>query len=150
MALRLSAADAKRFGVKLAAPKVAKKPPTPVKSSPARWSFTLSVPMTVRSEANLRQHWAVKLRRKNEQREALVAAFIMSPVGSRPCEMPVVVTLTHIGRRMDCDNLANAFKGARDWIASAILSVDDGDPQVTWRYEQRAGKPGVELRIEKE
>jgi len=120
------------------------------KMLPSRWSFTITVPIQVRSEANCREHWAKKMRRKHEQQAELNAAFIFSPYmmdGSGT--MPVVVTLTHIGAKMDDDNLANAFKGVRDWIAATALGIDDGDSRVTWRYEQRRDNPGgVEVRIE--
>lgn len=153
MALRLSAADAKRFGVPLAKPGAK---PTPAKlcsrksanSEPSRWSFTLSVPTTVRSEANCREHWSKKVRRKHGQQAALWAAIKLSPVRMEDVLFPVVVTWVRIGAQaMDSDNLANAFKGLRDELAM-LMRIDDGSPRVTWRYEQRTGKPGVELRIE--
>lgn len=120
----------------------------PVKPAPVKWSFTLTVPMTVKSEANQRDHFAVRLRRKHQQQTALLVAFASVPILHRCCSFPVMVTMTHIGRRMDGDNLQSAWKAGRDWIAQFILGVDDGDPRVTWKYEQRAGKPGVEVRIE--
>jgi len=36
---------------------------------------------------------------------------------------------------MDSDNLAGAFKGIRDQLARE-LKVDDGDPQIEFRYKQ--------------
>ncbi len=111
------------------------------------WSITVSVPTAIVSEANTRQHWSKKERRKNEQRSAVGIAFFHTPFRT-PCPLPVAVTLTHIGQKMDDDNLANGFKGIRDYIASVLLGVDDGDSRVTWKYDQRAGRPGVEVRIE--
>ncbi len=155
MALRISASEAKRLGIsaKGTPAKLCGRKP---KLMSSRWSFTIEVPMQVRSEANCREHWAKKMRRRHEQRNALMAAFgaspwslYFAPMPLYGTPLPVVVTLTPIGRQMDSDNLANAWKGARDWIASAILGVDDGDERVTWKYEQRAGSPGgVEVRIE--
>lgn len=148
MRVRITEAELKRCGVVV--PKAKKRAAT-VQADPfvGRWSFTVSVPMVVKSEANLRQHWTAKQRRKNEQWTALLTAFVFSPWRlASALQMPLVVTMTHVGRRMDGDNLQSAFKGTRDWIAKTILAVDDGDPRVTWQYEQRPGKPGVELRIE--
>ncbi len=150
MALRLSASEARKHGI--VAPKG--KRPTPAKLCGAkpclvRWSFSVSVPTVVRSEANSREHWGKKLRRKHDQWDALSIAFRSSPQALHLVNFPVVVTWTHIGRRMDAhENLGMAFKGLTDRLAQ-MLGIDDGDPRVTWRYEQRAGKPGVELRIEK-
>ncbi len=76
--MRISTAEARRHGLLTKAKCV----PKPVAA--ARWSFTLSVPTVVKSEANLRQHWAVKMRRKNEQRAALAAARAFRPAWERP------------------------------------------------------------------
>lgn len=51
-----------------------------------------------------------------------------------------IITLTRIApRAFDDDNLAASFKALRDGVADG-LTVDDGDPRVTWRYAQRRGK----------
>lgn len=39
---------------------------------------------------------------------------------------------------MDSDNLAISQKGVRDGVAD-WLGVDDGHPDIEWRYEQRTG-----------
>ncbi len=116
----------------------------PRRRKPASKPVSVTVLTRVVSEANRREHWAVPMRRKHEQWAALAVALF----GIEHPSPPVAVTWVHIGRRMDDDNLARAFKGLRDGLATAI-GVDDGDESaVTWRYEQRTGKPGVELRIE--
>ncbi len=62
--------------------------------------------------------------------------------------MPIVVTLTRIGkRRLDDDNLAASFKYVRDQIAH-MIGTDDGSPLYTWVYKQQIGKVyGVEVEI---
>lgn len=122
------------------------------KPATVRWSFTLSVPVSVVSEANRRDHWATKLRRARQQEEAMAFALSSSPVRLAFATFPLSVTFVRIGRmgphqEQDDDNLRSAFKVLRDYIASC-LNVDDGDSRVTWKYDQRAGKPGVEVRIE--
>ena len=82
---------------------------------------------------------------KRDQRTYV--AFMLA--GKRCPPMPVVVTLTRIGKKLlDDDNLASAFKHARDQVAH-WAGVDDGSPLYTWRYEQRIGKEyGIEIEIE--
>lgn len=135
-----------------AAPAKAKRRAAPAVATAAklRWSVTLAVPCRVVSEPNRRDHWTVKRRRAEIQDTAAAKAISESPLaGWIGCRGRLVVTWTRLyaGRAMDDDNLRGAFKGLRDWLAN-WLGVDDGDPRVEWRYEQRAGTPGVELWIE--
>ena len=59
---------------------------------------------------------------------------------ARP-ELPAVITITRVApRALDSDNLAISAKSVRDGIAD-WLGVDDGDKRLTWRYEQRRGRP---------
>src|SRR5205807_1700760 len=79
------------------------------------------------------------------QREAVYVAWRGAPLcgtGYWRTYAKVVVTLTHVGRRMDSDNLAGAFKAVRDEIADNV-GTDDGSAFFEWRYEQRTGEPGV-------
>lgn len=105
---------------------------------------TFALNCQVKSEANQRGHWAVKHRRFKAQAEILAIVWRASIHGS--LLLPLRVTFTHLGRRMDSDNLAGAFKACRDQAAK-LLGVDDGDPRVEWRYEQASGK-GVLVKIE--
>ncbi len=76
-------------------------------------------------------------------------AWIFSPLlGFLSGRMSLTVTFTHIGPVMDDDNLQSAFKAIRDEIAR-LVGVDDGPGNGwTWKYEQRKGPKGVEIRIE--
>jgi hypothetical protein len=115
----------------------------------AGWSLTLTPACRVVTEANTHEHWRPRKLRFDVQRAAVIEAWALSPAARGQLErfLPLVVTLTHVGPRMDDDNLSGAFKAIRDELANRI-GIDDGDARVKWCYEQRAGKPGVEIRLE--
>jgi hypothetical protein len=111
-----------------------------------------TAPVRIESEANTRCHWAARKKRFDEQR--MVTRCAMRNCGTHPgfvIGRNATVTLTRVGpRRLDDDNLAGGFKAVRDEIAR-ILNVDDGDPRVTWRYEQERGAPkqyAIRVKIE--
>jgi hypothetical protein len=109
---------------------------------------TFYVPTKLISEANMREHWAIKNKRKKAQQRAVELVWLAERVRVAP---PVVVTLTRVGvRKLDSDNLAGSAKGVRDQIAK-LIGVDDGDERkVRWVYEQRKGIPkqyGLDVRI---
>lgn len=94
------------------------------------------IPVKIISEANQREHWALKFKRKKDQQlETLVA--IHNNISTCRVAMPCVVRLTRIGpKALDTDNLAGAFKHVQDAIARK-LGVDDGDTtKVRWEYHQ--------------
>lgn len=123
--------------------------PDPLTGSPSSWAVELVPSCRVYPEANRRDHWAVRRRRFADQSAAVRSVWSGSPAAGAGIGLmaAVTVTLTHVGRTMDTDNLAGAFKGVRDELA-ALIGVDDGDERVTWKYGQKAGKPGVVIRIE--
>lgn len=88
------------------------------------------------SEANQREHWAVKNERKNAQ-QLEVSTVLHNNLLNRKVRLPCVVKLTRIGpRALDTDNLAGAMKHVQDAIARK-LGVDDGDTEkVRWEYSQ--------------
>lgn len=111
------------------------------------------VPIKTVSEANQRGHWAKKAGRVKAQRNAVELVLRTSPSSwARAVAVlgPVSVVLTRIApRRLDDDNLASALKATRDQVA-AWLGVDDGDERVSWKCEQRTGRPkeyAVEVSI---
>lgn len=101
-----------------------------------------TLPVKLESTANLREHWAAKHRRMQRHRNAAIVI--------RRHSLPCVVELIRVApRRLDGDNLQNAFKGLRDGVADR-LGVDDADPRVEWRYGQERGEPkqyAVKVRI---
>src|SRR5688572_24365175 len=93
-------------------------------------------PIKTVSEANVREHWAVKNRRKQSQQMEMLVA-LQNNLRGRKVQLPCVVKLTRIGpQKLDGDNLQRSCKGIRDQIAKQ-LNVDDGDEEnVTWQYHQ--------------
>src|SRR5215470_11536618 len=112
--------------------------------------LAFTVDAKVLSEANTREHWGKKFKRKKEQQDALRKAWKLAiKKMPRPVAVPCVVRLIRIGpRRMDDDNLANGFKGMRDGVAHE-LGIDDGSELVRWEYAQvPIGKTMYLVRVE--
>jgi hypothetical protein len=106
--------------------------------------FTL--PITAKSTANLREHWAEKARRVKPQREAALRAVKSRLSELGPTRLVVLMTRVALSDGLDDDNLRSALKSLRDGIASA-LRVDDRSPLVRWDYAQRRGEYAVEVMI---
>lgn len=124
--------------------------PRPPKKLPAGWAVELTLPCVVLSELNQRCHWAVRRKRFDAQSTALRAVLHEAGLAAWEAPLPVRVTLTHVGPKMDAhDGLRSAFKGLVDAVAD-WLGVDDGDEaSVTWHYRQETGRPGgVRVRIQ--
>ena len=84
------------------------------------------------------EHWGDRRRRVRAEREAVVEALR----GYAPPPLPVLVTIALVQpRRLDDDNATTAAKAPRDAVAG-WLGVDDGDPRVRFRVDQRRGRPG--------
>lgn len=114
------------------------------------WAVILYPACRVVSEANAREHWAAARRRHKEQSNAVNVVMYDCPLNLNGIKnrMPLTVTFTHIGPEMDDDNLAGSMKYVRDEVAR-IAGVDDGPGNGwTWKYNQRPGPKGVEIRIE--
>lgn len=100
---------------------------------------TLQLPLELKSEQNLREHWTATAKRKAAQR-GLVRLFRQLASDIR---LPVQVTLIRIApRKLDDDNLRASFKHVRDGVAD-ILGVSDNAPAVEWKYDQIANKPNT-------
>lgn len=100
-----------------------------------------TIPIRVISEANQREHWTVKNRRKKAQQgETAVALFIAHiPQRTKPPSDKLFFTLTRHGQNaLDTDNLAGSFKHVQDAIAK-WFGVDDGDTEkIAFDYQQVA------------
>jgi hypothetical protein len=113
----------------------------------------VTIPIRTVSEPNQRDHWAVRAKRTKRAR-MIVALRLRSAMTRRALlgrhNDAEVVTLTRISSGLlDDDNLRGALKACRDGVADA-LGIDDRDPRVAWRYDQRRGKRGqyaVEITI---
>lgn len=85
------------------------------------------------SEANQREHWATKNRRKKQQQSDFSTLWRSMGCSVTP---PATVTFTRYScRLLDTDNLAGAFKHCQDALAREI-GIDDGDDRVAYRYAQ--------------
>ena len=90
-------------------------------------------------------HWS----KKAKIRKAHRFAATLRTLAARPPELPLVVTITRVApsRGLDPhDGLGASLKGVIDGIADA-LGVDDRDPRVIWRLQQRRGPWAVEVRF---
>lgn len=111
--------------------------------------LVIDVPIKTVSEANMRQHWAAKHKRRTAQQKAVSAIWKMRR-GWHPIPLPCRVTFTRIGPKMlDDDNLRGAFKHIRDEVARLLKTDDSVTGQVEWNYKQEAiGKREYSIRIE--
>jgi hypothetical protein len=115
---------------------------------PPRDALVLEAPIRIESEANKRGHWAKGAKRAKGQRWTI--ALLLRAELKRAPQPPLEVRLVRIApRRLDGDNLQRALKAIRDGVAD-WLGVDDGDPRLTWLYDQGAGAPkyyGVRVEV---
>lgn len=114
--------------------------------------YTEYIDIRLVSEANQREHWAIKARRVKEHRKA--AYYACKKLGGPEIILPCTVLLLRIfgpmRRAYDSDNLQSAFKAVRDGIAGA-LGVNDNNPGINWEYAQRKGlKDCVGISIRKQ
>lgn len=107
--------------------------------------------MQIRSEANMREHWATKYRRSKEQKTfvtTMMTIFGFHWRGLNCPPPPYSVILTRYGPKpFDDDNLARAFKSVRDAVASC-LKVNDGDSTKISFITKQEKSPYYGVRIE--
>lgn len=112
-------------------------------------TIRISIPGLRTRSLNEREHPQVKARRVAHERGVtrLAMSAPCAQYRSRPPEQ-LTITLTRVGpRRMDSDNSCGALKAVRDGVADA-LSLDDGDPRLTWEYRQETGPFGVRIYLD--
>lgn len=109
----------------------------PLPPEPARVVIDVTIPgVRLASEANVRGKVGDRIARNKAVKAAVTAAL---PALVTPLPLPVRVVIVRIGgKRLDGDNLVRSAKAVRDVVA-AYLAVDDSDPRVAWKYEQRPG-----------
>lgn len=99
-------------------------------------NLSFDAPIRIHSEANNRDHWATKSKRRKAQQQEM-DAMLLNALRGRKVALPCTVKLTRVGpKKMDDDNWINGAKGIRDAIARR-LGIDDGDPRIKFEYEQR-------------
>lgn len=105
----------------------------------------VDIPIRTQSEANLREHWAVKAKRVKEHRQLAYVVVRKALEFRKP--LPATVTLTRLSPRLlDDDNLRQALKATRDGIAD-WLGVDDRDPLIRWEYDQKQASKYHAVRV---
>jgi hypothetical protein len=118
-----------------------------------RANIEFFVPIRATFTLNSREHWSARARKRKAERNAVAIAYrvsakLMPRTAQALMLAPVLVTLTRVGpRKLDDDNVQGALKAIRDEVA-AQLGLDDGDPRITWKYEQAKGDYAVRVRIE--
>lgn len=103
------------------------------------------------SEANRRDHWAVKRARARVQQGHTLATLVNlgTDAKHRLQDAPTIrVRLVRLGgKRLDSDNLAGGFKAIRDAVAG-WLKIDDGSDRFRWDYDQEpAGEKGFRIEL---
>jgi hypothetical protein len=104
------------------------------------------VPIRTGRGQNDRGHWRTKHRRTKNQGTAVAWVLTRATKPQIPCS--VLLTRVAPSNGLDSDNLVGSMKAIRDAVA-AWLGVDDRHVQlVSYRYDQRRGPWGVEIRFE--
>lgn len=114
--------------------------------------FTLELDIKTVSEANQREHWAIKRARHFKQRKAF---YFQTHLLMRKATLPCHIRLTRLApRQLDSDNLVSAFKAIRDTIADMIRpglapGQADNTTEITWDYKQEKSPPkSYKIRVE--
>jgi len=96
-------------------------------------TIKLTIPIKIESEANLREHWSKKHKRKVAQQKAFCVYWrSLKPLVKLPCK---VIFTRFASRLLDSDNLAGGFKAVRDSFAKEI-GIDDGSELLEFEYRQ--------------
>jgi hypothetical protein len=99
----------------------------------------VNLPIKTVSEANKREHWAIKSKRAKGQR-GYTLDQLTRHVDLPASPLGVQVHLRRVGKKLlDDDNLRGALKHVRDGVAD-WLGIDDGKSEVQWTYSQAVGK----------
>src|SRR4029077_6224988 len=108
------------------------------------------VRMDIVSEANNRDHWTIK-RKRRILHDSIIRKYWF---WKKPkIELPCIIILSRVAaRKLDDDNLQTALKSIRDTIADLILpglppGRADGDPRIKWEYAQIKGDEGLRIEI---
>lgn len=114
------------------------------------------IPIKTVSELNVSCHWAVRAKRKKQQR-SVAYLCTMSALEHHYAHMSgfkhITITLTRHGRGIlnAHDNLPSAFKACVDGIAQVLSVKQDEDERLEWIYKQEKSKEyyvSVEINIQ--
>ena len=113
-------------------------------SSNSNTSTAITIPVRIRSEANIQEHWTKKYKRKKIIQQAI--RYIWNSSSIRNVKLPVTITLIRLApRTLDDDNLVAAFKSARDTVADLLIpglapGRADDNPKIKFEYKQMKSK----------
>lgn len=111
-------------------------------------AITVALPIKTVSEANQREHWANRHRRKKAQ-QAIAVPILQAALRPIPTP-PLAITFTRVSvSKMDADNLAGAMKHIQDALCH-VLGIDDGDDKLRFAYAQRRTKTRAAACVEVE
>ncbi len=104
-----------------------------VKSLP---EFAVAIFSRVDAGENLREHWAVKKKRKDQHR--LWGMMAINSMRLKYNALPCTITFIRYGPRLldEGDNLPNCFKHIRDQIAKSLGTHDGPSAPIKWKYLQ--------------
>lgn len=100
-------------------------------------SFSLNIPVKIKSECNTHTHWRDRYTRAKKQKAVVIAYWLNA---AKKVQMPCTIKLIRRSpRKLDDDNLRGAFKAIRDALADLIipgLAPGRADEQISWHYDQ--------------
>lgn len=114
--------------------------------------INILLPIATVSEANKREHWALKHKRISYQKQLtyILLRNRIKELGIGISKKPVKITCIRHGKRMlDDDNLASAFKAIIDGVAS-VFEMNDKDIRMFFEQTNKNDDPYTELNIELE
>lgn len=116
-------------------------------SGAARGLTLIALPLRTENLLNARMHWSARAR-KTKHLRGVVGVVVRG--GYWWDGRPVVVEVTRVAPSDGLDphdGLPASMKPVVDGIADALGLASDRDPRVAWRYAQRRGPWGIEIRI---
>lgn len=119
------------------------------------------LPLRIESEANRQEHWSRKQPRKKMQGSLVPLALRLAPKFEGVLKHfnaggKTRITFIRIApRKLDDDNLPNAFKKCRDSVADLMKpglapGRADDDPRFEWKYDQSPRGSEYAMRVELE
>lgn len=111
--------------------------------------WTATIPLTLPSVANLREHWANRAKRTKAQRAAVSLLCGRELRRLSDPRAHYVITMTRVApRSLDSDNLSSSLKAARDEVAKHLGFFNDSDSRLSWLYAQSKGEAALEISVE--
>ena len=93
----------------------------------------IQMPIRIESEANKREHWAVRNKRKVKQQSDF--SYLWRNAKLKPSLPCTVIFTRYANRILDDDNCIGGFKAVRDQLAKEI-GIDDGSDLISFKYRQ--------------